>query len=161
MAALVISVLVLMVYGAIAWTDLHHFRISNQMVLLLIGLYLLFSLAQGGAQLRGDLLAGALLFVLGFGFWLAGVMGAGDAKLGFPVGLFSGVQGLATYAVLLLAFSFALLVLVKAAPRIGRGESRIGRRLKEISEQGRVPYGLPMLGAGGVALAARTLQQLA
>lgn len=158
MAALAISTLVILVYGLVAWTDLHHFRVSNRMVLLLIGLYLPFSLAQGGAHLWSDLFAGALLFALGFGFWLAGVMGAGDAKLGLPVGMFCGLGGLAAYAVLLLAFSFGLLALIKAAPRVARGESRIGRRLNEMSEQGRVPYALPMLGAGGVALAMRALQ---
>lgn len=160
MAALVISTLVVLVYGYIAWTDFLQFRIRNQMVLLLIGLYLLFGLAQGWAHLRGDLLAGALLFVLGVGFWLAGLMGAGDAKLGLPVGLFCGLQGLAAYAVLLLALSAAMLVLIQLARRPGPRGSRIGRRLQEMAALGQVPYAIPMLGAGGLALAMRAVQQL-
>lgn len=161
MAVLAISALVILLYGHIAWTDFVRFRIRNQMVLLLIGLYLPFALAQGGAHLRGDLVAGFVLFAMGFGFWLAGLMGAGDAKLGLPVGLFCGLQGLSAYAVLLLVFSVAMLVLFRLGHRPGPRRSFAGRRLQEMAELGQVPYAIPMLGAGAIALALRTLPHLA
>ena len=160
MAAFAISVLVILLYGRIAWTDFVQFRIRNQMVLLLIGLYGLFAVAQGGAHLRGDLVAGFALFAMGFGFWLAGLMGAGDAKLGLPVGLFCGLHGLFAYAVLLLVFSFAMLLLFRLGRRPGPRRSYAGRRLQEMAELGQVPYAIPMLCAGGIVLALRALATL-
>ncbi|MGC9370862.1 MAG: prepilin peptidase [Paracoccaceae bacterium] len=160
MAVLAISTLVILVYGHVAWTDFVRFRIRNQMVLLLLGLYPLFGLAQGWADLRGDLVAGLVLFGMGFGFWLAGLMGAGDAKLALPVGLFCGIKGLLPYAVLLLAFSLAMLVLFRLGRRPGQRRSHVGRRLREMAELGQVPYAIPMLCAGGIILALRALAHL-
>lgn len=143
------------VFLHVAWTDFRLLRIRNTSVLVLIGLYGLFALSLGGAGLRGDLVAGGVLFVLGFVLWMRGMIGAGDAKLALPVGLFSGIPGVGVYVVALLIFSLIFNIIFRLSKGRGQARTYIGRRLRELADSGQVPYGVPMMAATGLALTLR------
>lgn len=148
----------------IGWRDFVTLKISNKIVLVLLGLYLAYAAVRffsGQADvpaLIDDLIAGAVLFGLTFVFWLLGKIGAGDVKLYLPVGLFVGLNGLLPYAVFLAVTSIAILVVIKAGGRIAKGQTLIGQRLIELRKSGRVPYGVPMgLSAIGVMIGERLM----
>lgn len=128
----------------IAWYDFQTLKIRNVFVVILIGIYAVFSVVTGFATLKPDLVAGGVLFVMAFIFWLFGLLGAGDAKLYFPVGLFLGTSGLVIYLILLLGFSVLTLLIIRVGgkPRNGAGPFR--ERLVMLREAGRVPYSVPM-----------------
>lgn len=156
MLTTLIAVATLAAFAVLARHDFYHLRIRNAAVLALIGLYLAFAWSLGWATLRGDLVAGGVLFALGTLFWLLGMTGAGDAKAALPLGLFCGLPGLSIYAIALLIGSALLLVMLKLSAKRAAPASKAGRRLHEIAKTGRVPYGVPMFAAAGVTLALRT-----
>lgn len=129
----------------IAWHDFGHFTIHNRAVLVLLVLYLAWAALTGFASLAGDLAAGLILFLPGFAMWLLRLMGAGDVKLYFGLGLFMGMPGLGLFAALLLAVSVLFLLLLHGAARLGTG--RLPRRMKEIRASGKAPYAVIMCSA--------------
>lgn len=134
----------------VAWQDFQTFRIRNTSVLTLVGLFLISAALAGFEGISGQLIAGVALFVTGFGFWAAGLIGAGDAKLLFPVGLFLGWENLADFAIALLGvstvFYLGMILWVGGLP----GRSSVSRRLAEIRATGKVPYGV-VIGLAAVA----------
>ncbi|UWQ09879.1 prepilin peptidase [Aliiroseovarius crassostreae] len=119
-------------------------RIRNADVLVLVGLFLLWSATGLFHGLEMHLMSGAVLFVIGYAFWFLRLMGGGDAKLFFPAGLLVGWQGLGLFALALLGFSVLALLVVKSG--IGAsGTGRIGQRLRVIRDSGKVPYGVPIV----------------
>lgn len=137
----------------IAWEDWRSFKIRNNAVLALIAVYGVYLVAKGFASWQGDLFAGLVLFVIGFVFWLFRLMGAGDAKLYFPVGLFMGWEGLGPFAILLMLFSLFIAALVKLPVPLPFQSNALMIRLQEIRKGKSVPYGVPIaLAAIGVML---------
>ena len=125
----------------VAWYDVRHYTIRNKVVITFLGLYLI---AQGVLLFPhwiGDLVAGAVLFGVGFVMWLLRGLGAGDAKLMFPLGLHLGYTGLLPFSLLLLIVSTVLYVAIVIAARVAPA-GRTGRWLAEMKSGGRVPYGL-------------------
>lgn len=136
----------------IAWRDFLTFRIKNRDVLILsglvAGLLLLRGIETSLPALLPDLLAGILLFSLGFLMWLIGAMGAGDVKLYLPLGVLIGWALLPVYVVFLLVASVLMLVAVWLGRRFPSDRGRFRARLTEISRTKAVPYAVPMaLGA--------------
>lgn len=147
-----VSLAALVLLARVAWIDFCTLRIPNREVLVLIALsaiLLLPGVTQAGFA---NLVPGLLLFVLGVVFWLLRMMGAGDAKLFFPLGILIGWNGVLVFALGLLPFSLVLLGFVKLARKGLLGQGFVARRLAEIATSGGVPYGVPMAAAGAVAI---------
>lgn len=147
--------------AVIAWRDFLTYRISNRDVLIFLALVILLLLLrwmQGlEADIPADLLAGTLLFALGFVMWLAGAMGAGDVKLYFPLGVLVGWALLPVYVVFLLLASVLMLGAVWWGRRFPREHGRVRARLTEIALAGKVPYGVPMALAAILTVLPRAL----
>lgn len=92
--------------GLLLWaaiSDLQRFVIPNRISLALVALFPIY-LATGylsGAPVDwiGGLMAGALVFTVGFGLFTLGVMGGGDVKLLAAVALYAGLNGLLAFTV--------------------------------------------------------------
>lgn len=160
---LIVSALVL--FGYCAWTDFRSWKIANEAVVGLVGLYAVLAAVRFGspdtapwqAWLVGDLLAGTLLFVLGFALWAIRMMGAGDAKLFFPIGLFVGWDHLFVFGLALAGLAIVAAVLLKFRVPAQYAGYGVGARIEEIRRTGKVPYGVLMVLATYVALAIRLL----
>ena len=129
----------------VAWEDFRKFRVRNASVLVLLGIYAVFAIARGEFQpVLQDFYGGLLLFLLGVVFWLAKLMGAGDAKLFFPVGCWVSLHNLFGWSVLLLVCSIILLALVKLPFPLGMRHLAIIDRLDELRRGKKVPYAVPI-----------------
>ena len=129
---------------AVAWNDVRELKIRNFTVIVLILLYVIHILFMRLHGLPGDLMAGILLFLIGLGMWLVGGMGAGDAKLMFVIGLFTGYFALPIFAILLLLVSIVLFMLILIAAKTGRTTGVLGR-LARMRREGHVPYAVPLV----------------
>jgi prepilin peptidase CpaA len=141
----------------IAWHDFRTFRIRNRDVLILSGMVMLLMLLRGFAGAMPDLLAGLLLFALGFVLWLLRMMGAGDVKLYLPLGVLVGWSLLPIYVVFLLIGSLGLILAIWAARRFPSDRGVIRARLSEIAAAKSVPYAVPMAFGAIVTLLPRAL----
>lgn len=128
---------------AVAMNDLRELKIRNFTVVVLIGLYVVHALFMKLHGLPGDLMAGILLFLVGFGMWMAGGMGAGDVKLMFVIGLFTGYFALPIFAFLLFVTSVIFYLLILICGKSGRTSGLIGR-LAQMKRDGKVPYAVPL-----------------
>ena len=136
----------------VAWEDFRKFKVRNSSVLILIGLYAAFAAVRAEFDpVVLDFGAGLLLFVLGVVFWLFGLMGAGDAKLFFPVGCWVSLHNLAGWAMLLLLCSFVMLILVKVKVPLPLRHYAFFMRLDDF-RHGKVPYGVPISMATVISL---------
>ena len=117
------------------------------------GQYLLF-------RPGSDITAAVFLFLIGFCLWMLRMLGAGDAKLLFPIGLFTGWDYMLPFAMGLIALGTIALAVLKLPLPAGREQSKIRARVREIRETGRIPYGVIMTGALLAALAAKYLSAL-
>ncbi|MCT7374646.1 A24 family peptidase [Chelativorans salis] len=155
----------LMIYAA--YEDFTRWKIPNAVVLALVAAYAALALVrwmtpQEGdvlaeldgmrPSLYGDLAAGLLLFLIGFALWMIGMMGAGDAKLLFPVGLFVGWTLLLPFAVLLTVFGVLAYLLLKLPIPLRLQFVPGVLRLDEIRKTGKVPYGVVIVGAALVVM---------
>jgi prepilin peptidase CpaA len=129
----------------VAWKDFLELRIRNRDVAIFSGMVLLLLALRGFDGALPDLMAGLLLFVLGFVMWMMGAMGAGDVKLYLPLGVFVGWALLPVYVVFLLIGSVILLGAVLLARRFPADRGRIRARLTEIAAARAVPYAVPMV----------------
>ncbi|WP_306260796.1 prepilin peptidase [Pararhizobium sp. IMCC21322] len=138
-----------------AFTDFRSWKIHNQTVLTLILLFALYAACRPyvfdsrfpPVDLLSALGAGALLFATGFLLWQFKLLGAGDAKLMFPIGLFLGWNSLLTYAFFLIGFAVIAMLLLRIPLPYGLSRTWPGMRLDEIRRTGKVPYGVVMVAA--------------
>jgi prepilin peptidase CpaA len=128
----------------IAWHDFQTFRIRNRDVVILSAMVALLLALRGFAGIWPDLLAGGLLFGLGFVLWLLRMMGAGDVKLYLPLGVLVGWALLPVYVVFLLIASLGLLLALWIARRAPSQGGPVRARLAQIAASGKVPYAVPM-----------------
>lgn len=150
-----------------AWSDFRLWKIPNGAVLALITLYVLGAALRlmmaddpgatlfSPAGIGGDLAAGLMLFVLGFGLWSLKLFGAGDAKLFLPIGLFIGWQGMLPFAVFLLIGGIATLLALKLPMPLQFAQFAVVMRLQEIRATRKIPYGVIMVAAALAVMALR------
>ncbi|ANT63766.1 hypothetical protein AYJ57_25195 (plasmid) [Salipiger sp. CCB-MM3] len=129
--------------AGIALRDAKQFRIPNAAVLAMLALYLVAQGALLFPDWTGDLFAGVLLFALGLVMWLLRALGAGDAKLMFPLGLSLGASGLMPFAILLMLVSILLYIAILIS-RLLKSERGLGGWFSRMKTEGRVPYGVPL-----------------
>lgn len=149
---LAVSGLALVLLARTAATDFWTLRIPNRDVLVLTALAAPLALPVVTAEGWANLVPAALLFGLGVLFWLLRMMGAGDAKLFFPLGLLVGWPGVAVFAVTLLPWSLGFLGLTKLAGAGRLGQGTRAARLAEIGRGRGIPYGVPMALAGATGV---------
>lgn len=130
----------------VSWQDWQTQRIRNRSVLVLVLLFFGWSAASGFEGIAHQAAAGSLLFVLGGTFWALGLVGAGDAKLLFPVGLFLGWGNLMEFAIVLLVLSVVAYILVKLPV------ARRSCKMEEIRRKGTFPYGVAIGFSAVIAL---------
>jgi prepilin peptidase CpaA len=91
-----------------AWTDLRDYKIRNELILALAGLFVLYAALTGHwADLKWDVAFAALMFVVLLAFYSMGWMGGGDVKILAVAFLWTGLSGALPFAVLLALFSGA------------------------------------------------------
>lgn len=156
MMSILISLCLLLaaaLFIACAVTDFRTWKIPNTLVLAASAAYVPYGFLsqmagwKPAADPLTDLGAAALLFVIGFAFWAVKLFGAGDAKLFFPVGLFTGWANLLPYALNLVLLAVVAFLLLKWPLPLQVRMTAFGTRLEEIRKTGKVPYGVVMVGA--------------
>lgn len=135
----------------IACIDFQTLRIPNRDVLVLIAVVAVLLLPGVTPYGWANLVPGLILFALGVLFWLFRAMGAGDAKLFFPLGILIGWQGTGLFALCLLPASVVFLALAKLAAAGRLGQGRVAGRLATIGRGRGIPYGVPMAASGVAA----------
>ena len=142
-----------------AVTDVRSRRIPNSVSLAVVAAYGVFALI-GGADWRGGLLAGVLVFVVGFALFARGLVGGGDVKLLAAASLWAGTDlVLPMIAVIALAGgALSVFIWVRAG-----GVDRLRARLYGIpataTERLYAPYALAIL-AGAVYVAGSRVDAL-
>ena len=137
-----IAIIILLYIG---YTDFKNYKITNIQILSMLLLYY-------DQYLFLDLSVGFVLFIIGFVAWLAKGIGAGDAKLFFVAGIFSGYQYAVYFAMFLFISGLIFVFLMLVVTRINYIPIVLFGRLIEISKTKKVPY--------GVVLAASTIGAL-
>lgn len=130
------------VLAVAAVTDVRARRIPNWTVLACLGLFLPWAAVQPHALSWGlwALGAGLIAFVVSFGLYSAGLVGAGDSKLFAAVALFTGMSELWALA-LATALVGGLVALASLALRPTRALTMISMKGKGDFGPG-VPYGV-------------------
>lgn len=109
----------------VALTDLREYKIRNEMVLTLAGLFVLYAALNGHwAGLRWNLGFAALMFVVLLALYGTGWMGGGDVKILGVAFLWTGLSGALPFAVLLALFS----ILHSLAAKFGWVKSQVNDR---------------------------------
>jgi prepilin peptidase CpaA len=91
-----------------AWTDFREYKIRNNLILSLAGLFVLYAVLTGHwATLKWDLAFAALMFVVLLVIYNTHWMGGGDLKILAVAFLWTGLSGALPFAILLGLFSGA------------------------------------------------------
>jgi len=146
--------LVLVVTSALllraAWTDLREFKIRNELILALAGLFALYTVLSGRwAELEWDVGFAALMFVVLLAFYGLGWMGGGDVKILTVAFLWTGLSGALAFALLLALFSSAHSI----AAKLGWVKSKV-----TASGRQRIAFAPSVAGALICTFMLRTLQ---
>ncbi|WOH56033.1 prepilin peptidase [Bradyrhizobium sp. BWC-3-1] len=123
----------------VALTDLREYKIRNDLILTLAGLFVLYAVLTGHWVVLGwDLAFTALMSVVLLALYGTGWMGGGDVKILMVAFLWTGLSGALPFAVLLALFS----ILHSFAAKFGWVKS-------EVTERGRrrIPFAPSIAGA--------------
>ncbi|CAN7654289.1 prepilin peptidase [Mesorhizobium caraganae] len=155
-ALLLLEALAIPLLARVAWVDFTTQKISNSNVLLLLclglGSLLLLAVQSGSWWDMGlSALAGLLLFIVFFPFWILRKVGAGDVKLMAVTPLLVGSTGLVVFSLLLMVFAVATAVVVKNPFLLPAGAFRI--YVQHMDRKGVVPFGVPISAAAIGAIA--------
>jgi len=105
----------------VAATDLKHYKIRNEFILLLIGLFLLYTLfSDRWVDVAWNLGLAAIVLVFLLYFYARHWMGGGDVKMLTVAFLWTGVECALAFSLLLLVFAF----LHTAAAKLGWAQSQ-------------------------------------
>jgi prepilin peptidase CpaA len=98
----------------VALRDFKEFKIRNELVLVLVGLFFVYSLASGRwVELHWHLGLAALMFAVMLYYYAQSLMGGGDVKLLAVAFLWTGPWCAVPFAILLLAFIGVHMLAVK------------------------------------------------
>ena len=151
-----LAILAIGLLARICWTDFFYLKIWNRDLLALVAVTALFLLVAWPADLMLRLALGGILFTLSFVFWLFRALGAGDVKLfGIAGCLISSADAL-TFVVLILVFALAIIFLYRKTTYLRFVPQLAGRRVLELVDTGRIPYGVP-ISLATISLLARSL----
>lgn len=137
-----------------AINDFWHWKISNKTNIILtlfylpvlgLGMAAVQPLAIGQIDLNSDLASGCLLFATGLVLYLFKMLGAGDVKFLFPIGLFVGWPNLLAFAVALILAGVVVFILLRYPLPFVVAYTRLGMRLDEIRKERKVPYGVVLV----------------
>lgn len=142
----------------LAYQDFWYLKLPNRMIVALTLSAALYVWISPDRLWQTALLAALLLFAMGTVFWLLRLMGAGDAKLMFPLGILVDISGFIAFAVGLMALTLVLYITIKLAGNNTGSHHAVARRLSEINTLGTVPFGVPLIGATLLVLALQHLQ---
>jgi len=147
--------LVLLVASALllkaAWTDWREYRISNQLVLALAGLFVPYAfLADQWFNLKWDIGFAGLMSLVLLVFYALGSMGGGDVKLLAVAFLWTGLSGALPFAILLALFSSVHGI----AAKLGWVKSQVAE-----SGRRRIPFAPAVAGALICTLMLRIFQR--
>lgn len=139
----------------IAVIDFRQHKIFNRDVLPLLAVALALLIlncvqAQSVMPAIGAAAAAALIFVVLIGFWLAGMLGAGDVKLLTVAPILVGYAGALPMMLGLLVFSLAAYSVMKFPSLLPKRWQQIYKQ--SLDERGRVPFGVPIAAAAILAL---------
>jgi prepilin peptidase CpaA len=91
-----------------AWTDLWEYKIRNELILALVGLFALYMVLTGRwTDLKWDIPFAALMFVVMLASYNLGWMGGGDVKILAVAFLWTGWSSVLPFAILLALFCSA------------------------------------------------------
>jgi prepilin peptidase CpaA len=128
-----IQLLVGMVLIYIAIEDMRRFKIANESIIVLMLLFLVYSLVSGALwPPLWHLLFGAVMFALVLALYSCGIFGGGDAKLLSVAFLWIGAQNATLFCLLLSLAAGAYLVLQRLYILPGKTNAK-GRLM--------IPYG--------------------
>ncbi|CAN7360232.1 prepilin peptidase [Mesorhizobium amorphae] len=155
-ASLLLKALAIPLLARVAWVDFTTQKISNSNVLLLLclglGSLLLLAVPSGSWWDMGlSALAGLLLFVVLFPFWVMRKVGAGDVKLMAVMPFLVGGTGLVVFSALLLVFALVSVLLVKNPFVLPAGAFRL--YVQHMDQKGVIPFGVPISAAAIGAIA--------
>jgi prepilin peptidase CpaA len=143
-------------YGCIS--DIRRLQIPNAVSLALLVLFFCHHwLLASKDSLAPHLLAAGLAFLLTFGLYLVGIMGAGDVKLISVLMLWGGVRDGPTFLVVMILIgglcAGPLLIVRLAMQRWPTLQRHIpSRRVKNWARRGIFPYGIAICLAGLISI---------
>jgi Flp pilus assembly protein protease CpaA len=145
---LLYSEIVLVVTAAVllyaAFNDLKHYKIRNELIVVLVLLYCAYALFSGlWITAHWHFAFAFLMFIVMCFFYSRGLMGGGDLKLLTAAFLWVGLDCALAFAVLLLGFSTAHLI----AARLGFAQTR----QSDQDKNGRIPLA-PSVAAALIAI---------
>ncbi|MGO9172166.1 MAG: prepilin peptidase [Rhodomicrobium sp.] len=139
-------------YGCIS--DVRRFKIPNAVSLVVAALFFFnYWLLDAPGSLTQHLAAGGIGFILTFGLYVAGIMGAGDVKLISALMLWGGDRDGPAFLIImtLIGGLFAgLLLIARKSMALWPSAHRYipSRRLKAWARRGIFPYGIAICIAG-------------
>jgi prepilin peptidase CpaA len=121
-----------------ALTDLRHFKIGNELILVLIGLFIVHGLLSGRwVSAHWNLAFAAFMFVIMVYFYSQNLMGGGDVKILAVAFLWTGIWCAFVFAVLMAIFA----MLQVAAAKFG------WLKVQKVGDQKRIPLAPSVAGA--------------
>ncbi|RWM34503.1 prepilin peptidase [Mesorhizobium sp.] len=162
-ASLLLKALAVPLLARVAWVDFTTQKISNRDVLLLLCLGLgslqLFSVQAGSWWDMGlSAIAGLILFIALFPFWVLRKVGAGDVKLIAVTPFLIGGSDLVVFSLLLLVFAIATAAVVKNPFLLPAGMFR--HYVQHMDRKGVVPFGVPISAAAICTIVLQMYQAL-
>nr|WP_196259946.1 prepilin peptidase [Pelagibacterium limicola] len=134
-----------------AFSDLLTMRISNKLVLATAASFFVLALVVGFdiAQIGWHIAAGALVLAITFGFFAAGWIGGGDAKLAAAIALWFGFEPMLPFLLYASIYGGALTLLILIGRRymLPAPLMQIGWIERLHNEKTGIPYGIALAAA--------------